>query len=166
MAEEEDHIRQNPFDSQCHRNRRYFRRSWRLCGQPETLEILERENDPNCEQHTFRGQFCWPEAPYCPHSAFALQFDAHPVPHSVGEYPQRLFEPQHAPFTQGVSELHVPTGKALGLKDFIDERMGSCCGSARAPKAQDKATMCPKRDIDCGFTKREGTWVIKEGVMR
>lgn len=85
MVEEEDRIRQNLFDTRRRKSQKYFRRSYVPDCQPGKEGIVEGGINPNFEQHTFRGQCCLPGVPYCPHSAFALQSDVHPFPHSVGE---------------------------------------------------------------------------------
>lgn len=49
------------------------------------LQIQKHLTYPNSEQQTPNGQFCFPGAPYWPHSAFALQLELQSAPHSFGE---------------------------------------------------------------------------------
>jgi hypothetical protein len=69
---------------------------------------------------------------YCPHAAFASQLDAHPVPHSAGEYPQRPLLPQQAPFGHGVVGLHVPMGRARGKREKFGLEKRASMGDALA----------------------------------
>lgn len=104
--------------------------------------------------------------PYCPHSAFASQLDAHPVPHSAGEYPQRPLLPQQAPFGHGVVGLHVPMGRARGTREkfglgeraSMGDALATALRSATSRKfLKDKTTML----MDRASTAKECLWMTR-----
>lgn len=108
------------FDILCHRSHLCFHRTFKYSSKLDFSQwrtyILSKENgrtNPNWEQQTFNGHFCFPATPYWPQSAFESHFEVQfPEPHSEGENPHSPFVPQHAAMGHGVWALHVPVGRA------------------------------------------------------
>lgn len=77
-------------------------------------------------QQTLRGHISFPTAAYCPHWAFASQFDIQCAsPQKSGAYPQKPESLQHAPFTQGlpgaqVPSPEVPSAACLVMNKFLE----------------------------------------------